>query len=115
MRLNRFGLSIDDFGTGNSSLAQLKNIPFTELKVDRAFVTGAATNESALAILEASISLARKLEMVVVAEGVETRQDWDLVADLGVDFVQGFYCARPMSNSDLMTFMDNWTGPHSQA
>lgn len=112
MRLNRFGLSIDDFGTGNSSLAQLKNIPFTELKVDRAFVTGATSNESALAILEASISLARKLEMVVVAEGVETREDWDLVQDLGVDYVQGFYCARPMSNEDLMDFMDSWTGPH---
>lgn len=112
MRLNRFGLSIDDFGTGNSSLAQLKNIPFTELKVDRAFVTGATSNESALAILEASISLARKLEMVVVAEGVETREDWDLVQDLGVDYVQGFYCARPMSNEDLMGFMDSWTGPH---
>lgn len=114
MRLNRFGLSIDDFGTGNSSLAQLKNIPFTELKVDRAFVTGAATNESALAILEASISLARKLEMVVVAEGVETREDWNLVQDLGVDYVQGFYCARPMSNEDLMSFMGNWTGPHGE-
>lgn len=113
MRLNRFGLSIDDFGTGNSSLAQLKNIPFTELKVDRAFVTGAGSNESALAILEASISLARKLEMVVVAEGVETREDWDLVEQLGVDYVQGFYCARPMSNDDLMVFMNEWTGPHN--
>ncbi len=112
MRLNRFGLSIDDFGTGNSSLAQLKNIPFTELKVDRAFVTGANSNEGALAILEASISLARKLEMVVVAEGVETREDWDLVEELGVDYVQGFYCARPMSNDDLMGFMDKWSGPH---
>lgn len=112
MRLNRFGLSIDDFGTGNSSLAQLKNIPFTELKVDRAFVTGAEHNESALAILEASISLARKLEMVVVAEGVETREDWDLVERLGVDYVQGFYCAKPMSNDELMVFMRNWSGPH---
>lgn len=112
MRLNRFGLSIDDFGTGNSSLAQLKNIPFTELKVDRAFVNGASQNESALAILEASISLARKLEMVVVAEGVETREDWDLVEQLGVDYVQGFYCAKPMTNEELMTFMADWTGPH---
>lgn len=112
MRLNRFGLSIDDFGTGNSSLAQLKNIPFTELKVDRAFVNGASQNESALAILEASISLARKLEMVVVAEGVETREDWDLVEQLGVDYVQGFYCAKPMTNEDLMSFMKAWTGPH---
>jgi len=112
MRLNRFGLSIDDFGTGNSSLAQLKNIPFTELKVDRAFVNGAAQNESALAILEASISLARKLDMVVVAEGVETREDWDLVEELGVDYVQGFYCAKPMTNEDLLEFMSAWTGPH---
>lgn len=112
MRLNRFGLSIDDFGTGNSSLAQLKNIPFTELKVDRAFVNGASQNESALAILEASISLARKLEMVVVAEGVETREDWDLVEQLGVDYVQGFYCAKPMTNEELMSFMAAWTGPH---
>ena len=112
MRLNRFGLSIDDFGTGNSSLAQLKNIPFTELKVDRAFVTGAEHNESARAILEASISLARKLEMVVVAEGVETREDWDLVERLGVDYVQGFYCAKPMPNEELMAFMSEWTGPH---
>lgn len=112
MRLNRFGLSIDDFGTGNSSLAQLKNIPFTELKVDRAFVNGASQNGSALAILEASISLARKLEMVVVAEGVETREDWDLVEQLGVDYVQGFYCARPMTNEELMSFMAAWTGPH---
>ncbi len=113
MRLNRFGLSIDDFGTGNSSLAQLKNIPFTELKVDRAFVNGAAQNESSLAILEASISLARKLEMVVVAEGVETREDWDLVEQLGVDYVQGFYCAKPMTNEELMSFMAKWTGPHA--
>ncbi|MCH8134355.1 MAG: EAL domain-containing response regulator [Proteobacteria bacterium] len=112
MRLKRFGLSIDDFGTGNSSMAQLKVIPFTELKIDRAFVNGAADDASSLAILETSIDLALKLGMEIVAEGAETREDWDLVERLGCDCVQGFYCARPMSNEDLIKFMDNWTGPH---
>lgn len=112
MRLKRFGLSIDDFGTGNSSMAQLKDIPFTELKIDRAFVNGAANDASALAILETSINLAVKLGMNIVAEGAETREDWDLVERLGCDCVQGFYCARPMSNEDLIKFIDSWTGPH---
>lgn len=112
MRLKRFALSIDDFGTGNSSMAQLKDIPFTELKVDRAFVNGAANNTSALAILETSIHLAKKLGMSIVAEGAETREDWDLVEQLGCDYVQGYYCAKPMGNEDLIKFMDNWTGPH---
>lgn len=112
MRLKRFGLSIDDFGTGNSSLAQLMNIPFAEMKIDRAFVNGATNDPSALAILETSISLAKKLDMQIVAEGAETREDWDLVEKLGCDYVQGFYCAKPMRNEDLLKFLDTWTGPH---
>jgi len=112
LRLKRFGLSIDDFGTGSSSLAQLKNIPFTEMKIDRAFVNGAAHDDGALAILETSVNLAKKLDMEIVAEGAETREDWDLVEQLGCDYVQGFYCARPMPNDNLIEFMDNWTGPH---
>ncbi len=112
LRIKRFGVSIDDFGTGNSSLAQLKNIPFTEMKIDRAFVHGAADDPSALAILETSVSLARKLDMEIVAEGAETREDWELVERLGCDYVQGFYCAKPMRNEDFLDFMDNWTGPH---
>ncbi len=112
MRLKRFCLSIDDFGTGNSSLAQLKDIPFTELKIDRAFVNGAATDASARAILETSINLARKLNMDIVAEGVETKEDWDLVDQLGCDYVQGFYCAKPMPNEEFVHFMDGWSGPH---
>lgn len=112
MRLKRFNLSIDDFGTGSSSMAQLKNIPFTELKIDRAFVTGASKGGSALAILEASVDLAKKLNMEIVAEGAETREDWDLVEGLGCDYVQGYYCAKPMSNSELLSFLQKWNGPH---
>lgn len=112
MRLKKFGLSIDDFGTGNSSMSQLKSIPFTELKVDREFVYGAANNGGARAILEASVALAKNLQMQIVAEGAETREDWDLVEQLGVDYVQGFYCAKPMPNEDLLELMEKWDGPH---
>ena len=112
MRFKKFGLSIDDFGTGNSSMAQLKRIPFTELKVDRAFVHGAVNNTGARAILEASVTLAKNLDMKIVAEGAETREDWDLVEQLGVDYVQGYYCAKPMPNEQLLEFMEKWNGPH---
>jgi EAL domain-containing protein (putative c-di-GMP-specific phosphodiesterase class I) len=109
MRLKRFGLCIDNFGTGNSSLAQLRNIPFTEMKIDRAFVCGASEDPSARAILEASIGLARKLEIEIVAEGAETEQEWKLVKDLGCDYAQGFFCARPMRSEDLPEFIDKWS------
>jgi EAL domain-containing protein (putative c-di-GMP-specific phosphodiesterase class I)/DNA-binding NarL/FixJ family response regulator len=112
MRLQRFCLSIDDFVTGNSSMIQLKNIPFTELKIDRAFVHGAAENESTRAILEASLELAKKFNMETVAEGAETREDWDLVEKMGCDYVQGYYCARPMPNDEFLNFFNNWDGPH---
>jgi EAL domain-containing protein (putative c-di-GMP-specific phosphodiesterase class I) len=112
LRMKKFGLSIDDFGTGHSSMAQLKQIPFTELKVDRAFVYGAVHDSSARAILESSVSLAKNMKMEIVAEGAENREDWDLVESLECDYVQGFYCAKPMSNDQLMEFMEKWTGPH---
>lgn len=96
MRLKGFGLSIDDFGTGFSSLEQLKQIPFTELKIDRSFVHQANQHQSSLAILESSIALSKRLGIHCIAEGVETLEDWDLVKDLGCDYVQGYYTARPM-------------------
>lgn len=112
LRLRGFRLSIDDFGTGSSSFTHLKNIPFTELKIDREFVTGAMHDPGSRSILEESINLARRLNMAVVAEGVETREDWDLVAELGCDYVQGFYCGKPMETEQLMLLMDSWQGPH---
>lgn len=112
LRLKKFGLSIDDFGTGNASMAQLMNIPFTEMKIDRSFVHDAVNNAGARAILEMSVALAKKLHMTIVAEGAETREDWNLVEALGCDFVQGYYCARPMQNSELLNFLAGWTGPH---
>ncbi len=113
LRLKKFGLSIDDFGTGNSSLVQLKHIPFTELKIDRAFVHGAAHNSSARAILETSVDLARRLDMQTVAEGGETPDDWKLVESLGVDYFQGYYCAKPMAAADLAALLATWSRPRA--
>ena len=112
VRLKKIGLSIDDFGTGNSTMVQLKRIPFTELKIDRTFVCGVKENSSSRAILESSVSLGKKLNMSTVAEGVETRDDWDQVEYLNCDFVQGFYISKPMPEGDVMRFVKNWSGPH---
>lgn len=112
LRMKKFNLSIDDFGTGQSTMEQLKRIPFTELKIDRAFVHGALNDSGARAILESSLELAKRLKMVTVAEGVETKEDWDLVESLECDYVQGYYCAKPMPNEELVEFIETWSGPH---
>jgi len=108
LRLKRFRLSIDDFGTGHSSLAQLRDIPFDELKVDRGFVHGAATNERKRAICEASLSLARQLGIAVVAEGVEDQNDWRFLLDAGCDFAQGYFIAKPMPGDDVPAWIESW-------
>lgn len=105
LRMKQFKLSIDDFGTGYSSMEQLQRIPFSELKIDRAFVNGAAHDKAARAILEASVELAKKLNMSIVAEGVETQEDWDLIASLGCDQVQGYFIAKPMPIDDLKNWL----------
>ncbi len=108
LRLKRFGLSIDDFGTGHSSLAQLRDIPFGELKIDQSFVHGAGTNATIGAIYDASLGLARQLGMEVVAEGVEDRDDWDFLQRTGCHLAQGYFIAKPMPAGDLPRWMKVW-------
>lgn len=108
LRLKRFRLSIDDFGTGHSSLSQLRDIPFDELKIDRGFVHCACSNERVRAIYNASLSLARQLGMEIVAEGVEDRDDWDYLRQTGCDLAQGYFIAKPMPAADLPGWMEAW-------
>lgn len=108
LRLKRFRLSIDDFGTGHSSLAQLRDVPFDELKIDRGFVRGAATQETARAIYGASLGLAKQLEMDTVAEGVEERADWELLRQTGCGLAQGYFIARPMPGDELACWVHAW-------
>lgn len=108
LRLKRFRLSIDDFGTGHSSLAQLRDIPFDELKIDQGFVHRAWNNETLRAMYDASLSLARQLGMEVVAEGVEDRNDWDLLQRTGCDLAQGIFISQPMLAADLPSWIESW-------
>jgi len=98
-RLGALGVhvSIDDFGTGHSSLAALRKLPAAELKIDRAFVSDLETSADARSIIAAVLQMARTLELRVVAEGVETVAQRDHLVELGCDEMQGFLFARPMS------------------
>ncbi len=108
LRLKGFGLSIDDFGTGFSTMENLKQLPFTELKIDRAFVNGAVHDEAARAILSSSIQLGKIFHLNLVAEGVETQQDWDLIEESGCDEIQGFLIAQPMPSEQFIEWKMNW-------
>lgn len=89
-------IAIDDFGTGYSSLAYLKRFPLDALKIDQAFVRDITNDASDAAIVEASVSLAHKLDLEVVAEGVESEQQLEFLRAQGCDFVQGYYFGRPV-------------------
>lgn len=108
LRLKRIGLSIDDFGTGHSSLAQLRDLPFDELKLDRSFIHGATADASLQAIVKGSIAMAASLGMKSVAEGLEQRSDWDLLRGLGCDLAQGYFIGKPMPAEALPDWMASW-------
>jgi EAL domain-containing protein (putative c-di-GMP-specific phosphodiesterase class I)/ActR/RegA family two-component response regulator len=107
LRLKRFRLSIDDFGTGHSSLAQLRDLPFDELKIDRGFVHGASSNSTLRAICDASMRVAKQLSMQTVAEGIEATADWELLREMGCDAAQGYLIARPMSAAEFTRWMSS--------
>ena len=112
LRLKGFGLSIDDFGTGYSSLAQLSQVPFTELKIDQGFVAGVHAQPRKRAVVEASLDLARKLGLETVAEGVETTEDWQVLAALGCDAAQGYLISPAVPGEELVATIGRWRRPN---
>lgn len=94
-------LSIDDFGTGYSSLSYLKKLAVHELKIDKSFVLGMVASRADCTIVNSVISLAHDLGLTVVAEGIETADTFTILAELGCDVAQGFYCGKPMSAEDF--------------
>jgi len=108
LRMKRFRLSIDEFGTGHSSLTQLRGIPFDELKIDQSFVHGAWSNKTVQAKYEACLAIARQLDMEVVAVGVEDENDWDNLRRTGCDLAQGYFIAKPMPAADLPGWIETW-------
>lgn len=101
LRLRGFRLAVDDFGMGYSSLERLRHFPFTELKLDRAFVDGASRDAGVRSIAESSIQLAHSLRLRTCAEGVETEADLDVMRALGCELVQGYFLCRPMPKAQL--------------
>ena len=99
-------ISIDDFGSGYSSLARLAALPVNAVKIDRQFVTGMATDHRREAIVRATIALAHDLGFEVVAEGVEDRDTWELLRAHGCDTAQGYHVAKPMAPDAV----DRWCG-----
>ncbi|MGX6566045.1 EAL domain-containing response regulator [Cupriavidus necator] len=108
LRLKGITLSIDDFGTGHSSLAKLRDIPFDELKLHGSFVRGAAGDSTSRTIIEATAGMARELGLRTVAESVEDRADWEYVKASGIDVAQGYYISRPMPAQELTTWIAGW-------
>ncbi|HQS58327.1 MAG: hypothetical protein B7Y56_05180 [Gallionellales bacterium 35-53-114] len=108
LRLKRIRLSIDDFGIGNSTLAQLRDLPFDELKIDQSFVHGACKNKKLEAMFNSCLSLAKQLKMSVVAEGVEDQADFDFVCKTGCDIAQGYFIAKPMPGADIPAWIRSW-------
>ena len=106
-------ISIDDFGSGYSSLAYLRKLPATELKIDRGFVLDLENSEGARKIAEAVVNLAQALNMKVVAEGVETDGQYQILRRLGYDQVQGFLFAKPMTAAALALWAAGSEGPRS--
>jgi len=100
--------SIDDFGTGLSSLAYLRNIPAAEMKIDKTFVTELATNSKDSVLVSSSVAMACGLGMRVVAEGVESEDVLLRLAQMGCDQAQGYYIARPMPFDKLVVFLQHW-------
>ncbi|MFZ5846973.1 MAG: EAL domain-containing response regulator [Actinomycetota bacterium] len=97
LRLAGFCLSLDDYGTGHSTMAMLARLPFSEIKVDRSFVSSLASRRDAQAMVKSVIDLGQSLDLRTVAEGVEDEETWKLLCSLGADVAQGYFLGLPMS------------------
>jgi hypothetical protein len=106
--LNELGvrLSCDDFGTGYSSLAHLRRLPIGEIKIDKSFIARMTVDESDKAIARSVLALGRDLGLVTVAEGVESREGWDLLTTLGCDLAQGFVVCPPLTPQQFGQWLD---------
>jgi EAL domain-containing protein (putative c-di-GMP-specific phosphodiesterase class I) len=118
-RIKGIGLALDDFGTGFSSMMQLRQLPFTEVKIDRFFVRDMTTSNDSLLIVKATIDLAHGLGMIATAEGIETEDQARLLRELGCDVGQGYWIAQPLEPDAVgdweREFAEQWLAVVSDA
>ncbi|MGM9949132.1 MAG: EAL domain-containing protein [Lysinibacillus sp.] len=114
VKLKRLGfkLSIDDFGTGYSSLSYLVRFPLDVLKIDRSFIQHICSLDDKQAVVDAIIQMSHRLKMKVVAEGVESAQQVELLKEMGCDFIQGYYYSKPLPMNELVDFIQFWEVEH---
>lgn len=108
-RLKGFQLSLDDFGTGVSSLAQLYRMPFSELKVDQSFIRDVGTSDEASVIVRTTVEMAHNLNLSVCAEGIEDRETLEFLMKCGCDKAQGYFISRPVPGDALFAFGPVWS------
>ncbi len=108
LRMKGFGLSIDDYGTGYSSMQQLTRIAFSELKIDQSFIRNVPAEGADRAVLESSLDMARRLKLSSIAEGIETHEEWRMMDDMGCEHGQGYYIAMPMRAEAFLHWARNW-------
>jgi EAL domain-containing protein (putative c-di-GMP-specific phosphodiesterase class I) len=111
LKRRRISVAIDDFGTGYSSLAYLKSLPLDYLKIDKRIAADITGETRDKVIVRGVIDMARSLDMTVIAEGVETEDQLDLLIRAGCNWYQGFLCSGAMRGSELEGFIANWAGP----
>ena len=111
LELSQVGLriAIDDYGTGYSSLAQIKRLPVDELKIDKSFVMALDTQQDDMTIVRSTIEMGHSLGLRLVAEGVENRASAELLSKLGCDYLQGYWIAKPMTSAAMTDWLDNFT------
>lgn len=105
LRLKKIVVSIDDFGTGHSSLAQLRDMPFGELKIDKTFVYGVAKNEALQSFVQSTILLSKGLGLITIAEGVEDKADFDYLKNIGCIFCQGWLVSKPLPFNEFISWV----------
>lgn len=108
LRMQGFGLAIDDYGSGQLNLQLLARIPFSQLKIERDFVSAASKKRALGTVLGSCLGLAHDLERRSVAVGVETREDWDFLQALGCTYGQGYYIAKPMALAEFPGWLQEW-------
>ena len=106
LRMRNFKLSIDDFGTGYSMMKQLQNVPAIELKIDKMFVRNMHANHADLVMVEKIIEMGHELDMEVIAEGVETEEQFNILRERGCDGVQGYFFSRALPPSEIARWLE---------
>ena len=108
LRMRNFQLSIDDFGTGYSMMKQLQNVPAIELKIDRTFVRNMHISHADLVMVEKIIEMGHELEMEVIAEGVETEEQFKILREKGCDGVQGYFFSRALPPAEMLRWLESY-------